>query len=379
MKKTRIKISCFSGNPLTLHEKSLNQPNTQEDDLSLLPSRDTAKEATAAPIVAGPSSKSPSRRKPRLSRGMKVFIAVGGALLAAFTIYNAVSHFGDPEYTRTPLLPGPDSTLIEKLAEPTDLVSVDTAAADSIEQLEKEEAKKVYNSIRRPQRNEEDEESEASSETSSEGARPAAATTLPPPRLPPPRRRPSPPPRWKPSATSSFPIPTIIHMEIHPIAVFRSPFKSKFGVPRQSGLVEDLQGRIVLLDAYADSESLRGLDDFDYLWLLWGFSANRHQSATFQPTVRPPRLGGNERMGVFATRSPYRPNGWASPRCASGRGGHGDRRRGSRPDGRHAHLRHQALPALCRRPSPGARGLHGPKPMASTAGRPPRPCRQSAL
>ena len=98
-------------------------------------------------------------------------------------------------------------------------------------------------------------------------------------------------------------------MEIRPIAVFRSPFKSKFGVPRQSGLVEALQGRIVLLDAYADSESLRGLDDFDYLWLLWGFSANRHQSATFQPTVRPPRLGGNERMGVFATRSPYRPNG----------------------------------------------------------------------
>ena len=87
---------------------------------------------------------------------MKVFIAVGGALLAAFTIYNAVSHFGDPEYTRTPSYLEPDSTLIEKLAEPTDLVSVDTAAADSIEQLEKEEAKKVYNSIRRPQRNEED-------------------------------------------------------------------------------------------------------------------------------------------------------------------------------------------------------------------------------
>ena len=92
---------------------------------------------------------------------MKVFIAVGGALLAAFTIYNAVSHFGDPEYTRTPSYLEPDSTLIEKLAEPTDLVSVDTAAA--------EEAKKVYNSIRRPQHNEEDEEAEASSETSSEG------------------------------------------------------------------------------------------------------------------------------------------------------------------------------------------------------------------
>lgn len=111
----------------------------------------------------------PIEEEPRLSRGMKVFIAVGGALLAAFAIYNAVSHFGDPEYTRTPSYLEPDSTLIEKLAEPTDLVSVDTAAADSIEQLEKEEAKKVYNSIRRPQRNEEDEEAEASSETSSEG------------------------------------------------------------------------------------------------------------------------------------------------------------------------------------------------------------------
>ena len=110
----------------------------------------------------------PIEEEPRLSRGMKVFIAVGGALLAAFTIYNAVSHFGDPEYTRTPSYLEPDSTLIEKLAEPTDLVSVDTAA-DSIEQLEKEEAKKVYNSIRRPQHNEEDEEAEASSETSSEG------------------------------------------------------------------------------------------------------------------------------------------------------------------------------------------------------------------
>lgn len=111
----------------------------------------------------------PIEEEPRLSRGMKVFIAVGGALLTAFTIYNAVSHFGDPEYTRTPSYLEPDSTLIEKLAEPTDLISVDTAAADSIEQLEKEEAKKVYNSIRHPQRNEEDEEAEASSETSSEG------------------------------------------------------------------------------------------------------------------------------------------------------------------------------------------------------------------
>ena len=98
-------------------------------------------------------------------------------------------------------------------------------------------------------------------------------------------------------------------MEIKPIAVFRSPFKTKFGVPRQSGLVGELHGRIVLLDDYADSESLRGMEAFDYLWLIWGFSANRHQMSTFQPTVRPPRLGGNERLGVFTTRSPYRPNG----------------------------------------------------------------------
>ena len=169
-------------------------------------------------------------------------------------------------------------------------------------------------------------------------------------------------------------------MEIHPIAVFRSPFKSKFGVPRQSGLVEDLQGRIVLLDAYADSDSLRGLDDFDYLWLLWGFSANRHQSATFQPTVRPPRLGGNERMGVFATRSPYRPNGLglSSVRILAVEGTEIVVAGADLMDGTPIYDI-KPLPALCRRPSSGARGLHGPKPMAPTAGRPPRPCRQSAL
>ena len=98
-------------------------------------------------------------------------------------------------------------------------------------------------------------------------------------------------------------------MEIKPVAIFHSPFQTKFGVPRQSGLVEELRGRITLLGEYADSEALRGLDSFDYLWVIWGFSANRHQPTHFQPTVRPPRLGGNERMGVFATRSPYRPNG----------------------------------------------------------------------
>ena len=95
-------------------------------------------------------------------------------------------------------------------------------------------------------------------------------------------------------------------MEITPIAYFRSPFTSKFGIPRQSGLVENLRGHIVFCDEYRNIEALRGLSDFDYLWLIWGFSAN--VDAPKHPTVRPPRLGGNRRMGVFATRSPFRPN-----------------------------------------------------------------------
>ena len=95
-------------------------------------------------------------------------------------------------------------------------------------------------------------------------------------------------------------------MEITPIAYFRAPFTSKFGIPRQSGLVENLRGHIVFCDEYRNVEALRGLSDFDYLWLIWGFSAN--VDAPKHPTVRPPRLGGNRRMGVFATRSPFRPN-----------------------------------------------------------------------
>lgn len=95
-------------------------------------------------------------------------------------------------------------------------------------------------------------------------------------------------------------------MEITPIAYFRSPFTSKFGIPRQSGLVENLRGHIVFCDEYRNVEALRGLSDFDYVWLIWGFSAN--VDAPKHPTVRPPRLGGNRRMGVFATRSPFRPN-----------------------------------------------------------------------
>ena len=96
--------------------------------------------------------------------------------------------------------------------------------------------------------------------------------------------------------------------EIKPIAFFRSPLTSKFGIPRQSGLAGSLVGRIVFEPPYRREEALRGLEDFDYLWLVWGFSANRPSDGV-QLTVRPPRLGGNVRLGVFATRSPFRPNG----------------------------------------------------------------------
>jgi tRNA-Thr(GGU) m(6)t(6)A37 methyltransferase TsaA len=95
-------------------------------------------------------------------------------------------------------------------------------------------------------------------------------------------------------------------MEIQPIAHFESPFSTKFGIPRQSGLVPDLTGRIVFEPEYRQMDAVRGIDGFDYLWLVWEFSANRDASKSL--TVRPPRLGGNQRMGVFATRSPFRPN-----------------------------------------------------------------------
>lgn len=95
-------------------------------------------------------------------------------------------------------------------------------------------------------------------------------------------------------------------MNIEPIAFFKSPFASKFGIPKQSGLVQELRGTIVFAPQYRNADALRGLDEFDYVWLIWEFSANRH--AATSPVVRPPLLGGNVRMGVFATRSPFRPN-----------------------------------------------------------------------
>ncbi len=102
-------------------------------------------------------------------------------------------------------------------------------------------------------------------------------------------------------------------MIIEPIAIFHSPFTSKFGIPRQSGLASTLPGRIVFAPEYQRSEAIRGIEGFDYLWLIWEFSGNRgdgDERSVPHPslTVRPPRLGGNERVGVFASRSPFRPN-----------------------------------------------------------------------
>ncbi len=98
-------------------------------------------------------------------------------------------------------------------------------------------------------------------------------------------------------------------MTIEPIAYFRSPFKSKFGIPRQSGLLENLRGEIHLCGQYATADALRGMEDFDRLWLIWEFSANHENTdERFRPLIRPPRLGGNETVGVFASRSPFRPN-----------------------------------------------------------------------
>lgn len=93
---------------------------------------------------------------------------------------------------------------------------------------------------------------------------------------------------------------------IKPIARIRSDFTSKFGIPRQSGLVNSLRATVIFEPEFRNADSLRGLEDFSHLWLIWQFSENIR--ANWSPTVRPPRLGGNTRLGVFATRSPFRPN-----------------------------------------------------------------------
>lgn len=96
------------------------------------------------------------------------------------------------------------------------------------------------------------------------------------------------------------------NLEMKVIARLHSAFPTKFGLPRQSGLVEGITATIIFEPDYRAAEALRGIEDFSHLWLIWGFSGNRHDN--WSPTVRPPRLGGNTRMGVFATRSPFRPN-----------------------------------------------------------------------
>ena len=94
--------------------------------------------------------------------------------------------------------------------------------------------------------------------------------------------------------------------EIQAIARMKSDFPTKFGIPRQSGLVEELRSTIVFEPDFRNSDALRGIEGYSHLWLIWQFSEAIRQD--WSPTVRPPRLGGNTRMGVFATRSPFRPN-----------------------------------------------------------------------
>ena len=96
------------------------------------------------------------------------------------------------------------------------------------------------------------------------------------------------------------------HPSLKVIAHIRSDFPEKFGIPRQSGLAPDTLSRVVFEEEFRHAEALRGIEGFDYLWLIWEFSENLRD--TWSPTVRPPRLGGNSRLGVFATRSPFRPN-----------------------------------------------------------------------
>ena len=93
---------------------------------------------------------------------------------------------------------------------------------------------------------------------------------------------------------------------MEPIARIHNPYDEKFGVPRQSGLAEEVVSTIVFEEKYRVPEALRGIEEFSHLWLIWAF--DRAERETWSPTVRPPRLGGNQRVGVFATRSPFRPN-----------------------------------------------------------------------
>ena len=101
-------------------------------------------------------------------------------------------------------------------------------------------------------------------------------------------------------------MPAPEEMTLKVIAHIHTAFPTKFGIPRQSGLVDSLRGEIIFTPEYRNADAVRGLEDFSHIWLVWQFSGAVRES--WSPTVRPPRLGGNTRMGVFATRSPFRPN-----------------------------------------------------------------------
>lgn len=110
-------------------------------------------------------------------------------------------------------------------------------------------------------------------------------------------------------STTNFPIDehtTSDYLSLKPIAHIHSDFSEKFGIPRQSGLVDTLQAKIIFTEEFRNEYCCRGIEEFSHLWLIWGFSKNQRDKWT--PTVRPPRLGGNKRKGVFASRAPFRPN-----------------------------------------------------------------------
>ena len=148
------------------------------------------------------------------------------------------------------------------------------------------------------------------------------------------------------------------------IGYVRCDYKEKFGIPRQSGLTDCATAFIEMLPPYNQAEAFRGLDGFSHIWLLWDFS--RAHKNGFTATVKPPKLGGNQRMGVFATRSPFRPNniGLSSVKlldiiyneetgCTRACGVR------SRYTGWDTGVRHQALSAIHRQPPGGDRGLNG--------------------
>ena len=162
-------------------------------------------------------------------------------------------------------------------------------------------------------------------------------------------------------------------VEMHIIARIRSDFPTKFGIPRQSGLA-DVPARIVFEPEYRNADALRGIEGFSHLWLIWQFSAAVRDG--WSPTVRPPKLGGNKRIGVFATRSPFRPNeiGLSSVRL--------DRVELNTPDGPVLHISGADLmdgtpifdikPYRCR-----ARGLSGAAARKAAAGTPSNPAERT--